>query len=88
MCGISIKNKVLNGEDMEDVAMTKKDINPNSYYVSIERFKNLVNKLPDDGKVIIEVEKDYVDKTRFSLEEMDAFRMQGKVLVITCTTNV
>ena len=71
-----------------DIDMTKVDIEPDSYLVSIRWFKQLVNKLPDDGKVMIEVEKDYGDRTRLSLEKVDYFKLQGKVLVIACTTNV
>ena len=71
-----------------DMALTKADIEPDSYWVSVRRFKNLVNKLPDDGKIMIEVEKDYSDKIRFSLDKVNGFRLQGKVLVITCTTIV
>ena len=68
--------------------MTKKDINPNDYYLSIERFKKLVNKLPDDGKIFIEVEKDYGDKTRFSRATLDGFKLQGKVFTMACTVEV
>ena len=71
-----------------DIDMTKADIEPDSYLVSLRWFKNLVNKLPDDGKVMIEVEKDYGDRTRLSLEKVDYFKLQGKVLIIACTTNV
>lgn len=71
-----------------DITLTKEDIKPDSYLVSIRRFKNLVNKLPDDGEIRIEVEKDYGDRTRRSLEKIDGFKLQGKVLVICCTTNV
>ena len=71
-----------------DLTMTKADIEPNSYLVSVEWFKKLVNQLPDDGKVRIEVEKDYGDRTRLSLEKVDFFIRKGKVLVIACTTKV
>lgn len=71
-----------------DMDMTKKDIEPDSYLVSLRWFKNLVNKLPDDGKVMIEVEKDYGDRTRLSLEKVDYFKLQGKVLIIACTTKI
>lgn len=75
-------------EKKMDMVLTKADIESNSYLVSMQRFKNLVNKLPDDGRIMIEVEKDYGDRTRFSLDKMDAFRLQGKVLIIACTTKV
>ena len=71
-----------------DITLTKADIEPDSYWVSIRRFKNLVNKLPDDGEIRIEVEKDYGDRTRLSLEKVDGFALKGRVLVIACTTNV
>ena len=71
-----------------DMTLTKEDIEPDSYWVSIRRFKNLVNKLPDDGKIIIEVEKDYGDRTRVDLAKVDFFNLQGKVLMIACTANV
>ena len=71
-----------------DMTLTKADIEPDSYSVSIRRFKNLVNKLPDDGKILIEVEKDYGDRTRLSLDKVDGFKLQGKVLIIACTTKV
>lgn len=75
-------------EKKMDMTLTKDDIETDSYWLSIRRFKNLVNKLPDDGAIRIEVEKDYGYKTRFDLEKVDAFKLQGKVLVICCTTNV
>lgn len=71
-----------------DMMLTKADITPDSHWVSIRRFKNLVNKLPDDGKIMIEVEKDYGDKTRFDLEKVDAFSLHGNMFVIACTTKV
>ena len=71
-----------------DIDMTKADIEPDSYLVSLRWFKQLVNKLPDDGKVMIEVEKDYGDRTRLSLEKVDYFKLQGKVLIIACTTKI
>ena len=71
-----------------DMTLTKADIEPDSYWVSIRRFKNLVNKLPDDGEIRIEVEKDYGDRTRFDLVKVDGFNLKGRVLVIACTTNV
>lgn len=71
-----------------DMDMTKADIEPDSYLVSLRWFKQLVNKLPDDGKVMIEVEKDYGDRTRLSLEKVDYFKLQGKVLIIACTTKI
>ena len=58
-----------------DMTLTKADIEPDSYWVSIRRFKNLVNKLPDDGKIIIEVEKDYGDRTRVDLAKVDFFNL-------------
>ena len=75
-------------EKKMDITLTKEDIEPDSYWVSIRRFKNLVNKLPDDGKIMIEVEKDYGDRTRLSLDKVDGFKLQGKVLIIACTTIV
>ena len=71
-----------------DIDMTKADIEPDSYLVSLRWFKQLVNKLPDDGKVMLEVEKDYGDRTRLSLEKVDYFKLQGKVLIIACTTKI
>lgn len=71
-----------------DMTLTKADVELDSYWVSIRRFKNLVNKLPDDGKIVIEVEKDYGDRTRVDLARVDFFNLQGKVLMIACTTNV
>lgn len=71
-----------------DMILRKEDIEPDSYCVSIRRLKSLVNKLPDDGSIRIAIEKDYGDKTRCSLERVDGFKLQGKVLVIGCTTNV
>lgn len=71
-----------------DMTLTKADIEPDSYWVSVRRFKNLVNKLPDDGKIMIEVEKYYGDRTRLSLDKVDGFKLQGKVLIIACTTVV
>ena len=83
------KNEVLRGNYMKmDMVLAKSDAEPDSYWTSIRRFKNLVNKLPDDGKIMIEVEKDYGDRTRFSLDKMDAFKLQGKALIIVCTTKV
>ena len=71
-----------------DLVMTKKDIEPDSHWVSIKRFKALVNKLPDNGEIRIEVEKNYGDKTKWSLEKVDVFGLKGNVLIIACTTNV
>ena len=71
-----------------DITLTKEDIESDDYLVSLRRFKNLVNKLPDDGKIMIEVEKDYGDRTRLSLDKIDSFKLQGKVLIIACTTIV
>ena len=72
-----------------DMNLTKADIEPDSYFVSVSRFKNLVSKLPDDGRIMIEVEKDYGDKTKFDLEKVDCFKLQGEnVRIIACTTNV
>lgn len=60
-----------------------------SFMVSIERLKRFINKLPDDGEVRIEVTKHYDDgRVRHSLEKMDAFKLQGKVLIIGCSTIV
>ena len=70
-----------------DMVLTKEEM-ADSYWVSIRRFKNLVNKLPDDGEIRIEVEKDYGDRTRFSLDKVDGFKLQGRVLIIACTTVV
>lgn len=71
-----------------DLIMRKEDIEQDSYLISLSRFKRLVNKLPDDGEIKIEVEKDYGDKKRVSLEKVDCFRLRGKTLYIACTTNV
>ena len=60
-----------------------------SYMLSVQKLKNLINKLPDDGEVRIAVEKHYDDgRVRGSLEKIDGFKMQGKVLVIGCSTIV
>ena len=60
-----------------------------SYMVSIERLKKLLDKLPDDGVIRIAVEKHYDDgRVRGSLEKIDGFKIQGKVLVIGCSTIV
>ena len=72
-----------------DFILNKEDIEFDSYVISLRRFKNLVNKLPDDGEVRIAVEKHYDDgRVRGSLEKIDGFKIQGKVLVIECSTIV
>ena len=70
-----------------DLVMNKWDFD--SYVVSVERLKRIINKLPDDGEIRIEVAKHYDDgRVRHTLEKMDAFRLQGKVLIIGCSTIV
>lgn len=72
-----------------DITLRKEDIESDDYFVSLRRFKNLVNKLPDDGEVRIRVEKHYDDgRIRYSLEKMDCFKLYGKVLAIECSTVV
>ena len=61
---------------------------PDSYMVSVERFKKIVDKMPNDGCIRIIVEKDYGDRTRHSLENVEGFKLQGKVLLIQCSTIV
>lgn len=70
-----------------DMVLTKADIK-DTYFTSIRRFKALVNKLPDDGQIIIEVEKDYGDKTRIDWSPIDCFALKGNVFTIGCTTKV
>lgn len=71
-----------------DLIMKKEDIEPDSYLISLSRFKRLVNNLPDDGEIKIEIEKDYGDKKRVSLEKVNYFRLRNGRLYIYCTTNV
>ena len=70
-----------------DLIMDK--LESDSYMLSVQRLKTLINKLPDDGEVRIVVEKLYDDgRVRGSLENINSFKMQGKVLVIGCSTIV
>lgn len=56
--------------------------------IDIAQFKRLMNELPDDGKILIEVIKEYPDKMRFSYEEPRGYRKIGKVFVLECETVV
>ena len=56
--------------------------------IDIAQFKRLINKLPDDGKIFIEVTKNYPDKIRQSKEELRGFRKVGKLFVLECETIV
>ncbi len=56
--------------------------------IDIVKLKRLINKLPDDGKILIEVTKCYPDKTRQSREELRGYRKMGKVFVLECKTAV
>lgn len=56
--------------------------------IDISQLKRLINALPDDGKVIIEVVKNYPDKIRYSHEELRGFRKVGKAFVLECETVV
>ena len=69
-----------------DLIIDKSD---STYMVSVERLKRLINKLPDDGEIRIAIDKHYDDgRVRGSLEKVDGFKIQGKVLVIGCSTIV
>lgn len=73
---------------MSNMDMVIDKYEPDSYMVSVERFKRIVNKLPDDGQIRIEVTKDYGDRKRLSLAQVDAFALKGKVLFLGCTIDV
>lgn len=55
---------------------------------NLDRFKRIVNSMPDNGEIRIEVERDYGNRTNLSLERVEGFALKGKVLVIACSTNV
>lgn len=71
-----------------DMVLTKEDMKKDKYWTSIRRFKNHVNGLPDDGQIIIEVERDYGDKTKTDRYPVDCFARNGRVLTIGCTIKV
>lgn len=54
--------------------------------IDIAQFKRLINALPDDGKILIEVTKYYPDKTLQSRDELRGYRKLGKVFVLECET--
>lgn len=54
--------------------------------IDIAQFKRLINTLPDDGKVIIEITKNYPDKIRHSHEELCGYRKIGKAFILECET--
>lgn len=56
--------------------------------IDISQLKRLINALPDDGKIIIEVVKNYPDKIRCSHEELRGYRKAGKVFILECETVV
>lgn len=73
---------------MSNMDMVIDKYEPDSYMVGVERFKRIVNKLPDDGQIRIEVTKDYGDRKRLSLAQVDVFALKGKVLFLGCTIDV
>lgn len=57
--------------------------------VDIVMFKKLVNTLPDDGKIIIQITKDIEDvygikRSVQSNKKLYGFRKVGKVLLLEC----
>ena len=56
--------------------------------LDLDRLKRMINSLPDDGKILIEVTRNYSDMTRKSNEELIGFRKMGKALILQCETNV
>ena len=70
-----------------DMFLSKEDAKC-TYITSVGKFKSIVSRLPDDAKIMIIVEKDYGDKIRSDLSEMECFKRQGNTLFIGCTTKV
>lgn len=60
----------------------------NDYYTSLERLKNTINRMPDDGQVRLEIIKDRGGIKRSCLVPVESFTIKGKVLVITTTVDV
>lgn len=56
--------------------------------IDIANFKRIVNHLPDDGKILIHVEREYDDRINYSYEKLDGYRKVGKVLILECSTVV
>ena len=57
--------------------------------IDIVEFKRLVNKLPNDGKIIIQITKDFEDvygvkRLVKSNKKLYGFRKIGKVLLLEC----
>lgn len=60
----------------------------NSSSIRIKTFKNLVNSLPDDGEIRIEISKNYEYGIRKSLENIDSISKSGKVFIIRCSVDI
>lgn len=56
--------------------------------IDISRLKRVVNSLPDDARVLVEVTRNYGNRKNRSNEEVYGFLKMGKVLVLQCTTSV
>ena len=56
--------------------------------MKIKDLKQLVNSLPDEVEVLIEVEKAHNSISDYSLEEVNDYRLVGCDLVLECNTAV
>lgn len=56
------------------------------YEIDIGRLKRTINALPDDGKIIIEVTRNYGNRKNRQNTEVESWSRFGKVLVLRCTT--
>ena len=56
--------------------------------MKIKDLKQLVNSLPDEVEVLIEVEKVHNSISDYSLEEVNDYRLVGCDLVLECNTAV
>ena len=56
--------------------------------MKIKDLKQLVNSLPDEVEVLIEIEKTQNDIQDFSMEVVGDYRLVGRNLVLECKTAV
>lgn len=56
--------------------------------IDIKRLKRVISSLPDDGKIIIQVTRNYSDRSNRSNEELVNWMKMGNVLILQCYTSV
>lgn len=56
--------------------------------MKIKDLKQLVNSLPDEVEVLIEIEKIHNMIPDFSLEKVNDYRLVGRDLVLECITKI